>query len=779
MKRFLVIFLCASTVLARTNAPLPSYPVTELGTNYIGGYKDFSAATVVGLTSALTNRPPRNVKDYGAIGSGSVDDTAAIQRALNAQPNGTMLWFPSGTYIVTSSLQNSNAVSMTGDGPVTAQIVTTSPTQDVLIVNTTSGVTIKDLYFGSTTNRTGGAYIRVLPGSGINTDTHITRLILVDAYIGVNFVSAGLFTVNACHFEGYANAGIRVDNITNAQEGDSGISDNIFSGGTNLSAGVLQVSAGGLRCEHNKFLTGGYGYRGTFDASTSDLFLIGNSFEQAAIAAISIESVSNANFAGPVIADNEFYCNVIGSKGIILTDPGYPYLDTAIIGGNIFGLDSFTTGLVVNTGSRIDIMPNSFNGVLTNTTNAVAILSSGTNIQSVICYPQAMNSIVTQYTGNFSKWTFTVQDGSQAGGIAVTNNLTNTVVLVATAVNQNSPVTLAQLNAAGVGVGLSASQSNTIGSVNQSSNNWNTATNLAGTAIQPASTNKFADTNFVISTSNTLGVALMASNALLRTGSQAVTNGLMTAAGATNNYLVYRAMLTQTGLAAPVAIVLENSLGGTVVWSRTAAGSYSGTLTGAFPTAKTSLLIGPTPNVNETSLTFADDFVVVDTNTVAVHTFDTDFTGGSSQLDDNALSNTTVSIMVCPFANCIGGGSGTITNVSVGAVGITNATSQTTSNFPMTIGSTLWTNTTFQRVEVQFINNLNIGFGVCGLITNLTTGDRAFESSTAGVAMALTNSAWLELGASNVIKCLDISPGGVNAGSVTIAGATAYRKTLP
>jgi hypothetical protein len=50
---------------------------------------------------------------------------------------------------------------------------------------------------------------------------------------------------------------------------------------------------------------------------------------------------------------------------------------------------------------------------------------------------------------------------------------------------------------------------------------------------------------------------------------------------------IYRALLTQSGTDAPVATVLENSLGGTVVWTRNTAGEYLATLASAFPAAKT------------------------------------------------------------------------------------------------------------------------------------------------------------------------------------------------
>ena len=52
-------------------------------------------------------------------------------------------------------------------------------------------------------------------------------------------------------------------------------------------------------------------------------------------------------------------------------------------------------------------------------------------------------------------------------------------------------------------------------------------------------------------------------------------------------YKVYTALLSQTGTNAPVATVLENTLGGTVIWSRVSTGTYVGTLAGVFAVNKT------------------------------------------------------------------------------------------------------------------------------------------------------------------------------------------------
>lgn len=47
-------------------------------------------------------------------------------------------------------------------------------------------------------------------------------------------------------------------------------------------------------------------------------------------------------------------------------------------------------------------------------------------------------------------------------------------------------------------------------------------------------------------------------------------------------YKVYTALITQSGTNDPTATVLENTLGGTVVWTYSDVGNYLGTLTGAF-----------------------------------------------------------------------------------------------------------------------------------------------------------------------------------------------------
>ena len=58
-----------------------------------------------------------SVKDFGAVGDGVTDDTVEIQNALDAlSSTGGMVYFPRGTYIISSALTPPSNVTMMGEG---------------------------------------------------------------------------------------------------------------------------------------------------------------------------------------------------------------------------------------------------------------------------------------------------------------------------------------------------------------------------------------------------------------------------------------------------------------------------------------------------------------------------------------------------------------------------------------------------------------------------------------------------------------------------------------
>jgi len=94
------------------------------------------------------------------------------------------------------------------------------------------------------------------------------------------------------------------------------------------------------------------------------------------------------------------------------------------------------------------------------------------------------------------------------------------------------------------------------------------------------------------------------------------------------NYNVYTAILTQAGTGAPTATVLENTLSGTIVWSRTAAGDYRGTLAGEFDYNNT-IIMGLTRN--DIAAFFPANHIftagVLDANTIYLGTHTTSVSG--------------------------------------------------------------------------------------------------------------------------------------------------------
>lgn len=103
----------------------------------------------------------------------------------------------------------------------------------------------------------------------------------------------------------------------------------------------------------------------------------------------------------------------------------------------------------------------------------------------------------------------------------------------------------------------------------------------------------------------------------------------------------YVALLTQTGTNAPVATVLANTLGGTVVWARDAQGQYSATLANAFTASKT-VIIAANTTADGTGCYVKTQ--IQNTSTVSVSAV---LEGGSTYSDDQ-LENTAVTINVYP-----------------------------------------------------------------------------------------------------------------------------------
>ncbi len=176
-----------NTVYSSTPTKVRLTPFPNDTTKVLRG--DGTWGTVAGSGGYVDSR--YNVKDYGAIGNGAADDTAAIQTAINAATaTGGTVYFPRGIYNISSSLSYTPAsgtepayrVHFSGDGIGASAIKQTG---------TGNGLTIAG-FTGSPLNP--------------NLFTHITDLTFVGSGSGQGLsVNAGAYIyVESCHFTGWA-----------------------------------------------------------------------------------------------------------------------------------------------------------------------------------------------------------------------------------------------------------------------------------------------------------------------------------------------------------------------------------------------------------------------------------------------------------------------------------------------------------------------------------------------------------------------------------------------
>jgi len=155
-----------------------------------------------GVTPVNYAYAPINVKRYGAIGDGTTDDAAAIQRAIEvcvAQGGGDVI-FPPGDYVITSSLdmRGHRAIRLIGEGapptggagvPSTLTLTTTSGSrlidcrdsagivfQDLMILQTGAGYAAPVIDFEGATLDTFFGELRRCYIQGVSTATSLVNL---------------------------------------------------------------------------------------------------------------------------------------------------------------------------------------------------------------------------------------------------------------------------------------------------------------------------------------------------------------------------------------------------------------------------------------------------------------------------------------------------------------------------------------------------------------------------------------------------------------------------
>ncbi len=161
-----------------------------------------SGTGAVATTVQTKLRETVSVKDFGAVGDGVTDDTAAIQACLDAAPSGSAIYFPRGKYVVSSTLSTGNkTLLICGDGyraSVGAYFGTASLANKdlydgtVIFSSVSSGVA-----FDLNPTSSWAIHLRdmaiVGPGSGTSTGIRARSAQVGNTLVGCVWVNVGVF----------------------------------------------------------------------------------------------------------------------------------------------------------------------------------------------------------------------------------------------------------------------------------------------------------------------------------------------------------------------------------------------------------------------------------------------------------------------------------------------------------------------------------------------------------------------------------------------------------
>ena len=103
----------ANAAQTTANAAVPSATLAASGGSALVGFQQAGTGAVA-RTLQSKERDTVSVKDFGAVGDGVADDTAAIQAAINAHRGKILL--PTGTYKISSTVILKSETILVGEG---------------------------------------------------------------------------------------------------------------------------------------------------------------------------------------------------------------------------------------------------------------------------------------------------------------------------------------------------------------------------------------------------------------------------------------------------------------------------------------------------------------------------------------------------------------------------------------------------------------------------------------------------------------------------------------
>jgi hypothetical protein len=193
---------------------------------------------VAGLVPAVAGKASKgailNVKDYGAVGDGTTDDTSAFTSAFAAASSGAVVWVPKGTY-TTNNLTMPAGVHVDGRGKIQLR-PQASGSPIVMVLNDGASVRNISIDFGSGHTNTGSALKlfsnTTVSGCTIYTGVGGNGIAVVDGTSGTPLTN---ITIHQNRFVGVT--GSRVAVVVNN-----------YAQGVKVTDNYIKDTVGGINC---------------------------------------------------------------------------------------------------------------------------------------------------------------------------------------------------------------------------------------------------------------------------------------------------------------------------------------------------------------------------------------------------------------------------------------------------------------------------------------------------------------------------------------------------
>jgi len=346
-------------------------------------YQRLAKNSSTNYDTAWYNTDYTNVRDYGAVGDGSTDDTAAINNAIadiNSAGRG-ILYFPPGTYKI-GSVSPYALTTITvpceiiGGGIQTTSIIQWNTASNIITISTGNQCIVKDITLSTNTSTTGNG-VDISNGSSFNQRSIIENVNITGTNIGLNLTEA-FGVIQNCTIG--CTTSISLQNPANPDE-SAGTIYGCQLTGTNAS---IALACDGVQINNNYFYGGNYGILFTVPSGSNltqtDFYIENNHMEYQSISSIRfVNNSTSAYIANVLIVGNE----ISWSNGATVTCNGVDVTGTCplkwftyfTITGNVFTSEIYSVNL-----------PSASNGVISaNAFNAATIaINLGSNTNNII-----------------------------------------------------------------------------------------------------------------------------------------------------------------------------------------------------------------------------------------------------------------------------------------------------------------------------------------------------------------------------------------------------------